>query len=148
MIKKIISGGQSGAEQAALDAAIDFHIPHGGWIPKGRIAEKNPLPAKYKLQEMPPSSQLDETEQNVVDSDGTLIISQGTFIENVDDIFKTVKKHRRPWIHIDLNITAPLDAVLKIRSWIIEETVEVLNVEGASAGEAPQLYEKTKEAYI
>ena len=145
MIKKIISGGQTEAERAALDAAINLNIPHGGWIPKGRITEKGPLPATYKLQEIPSSSRVDRIEQNVIDSDGTLILSHGTLIENADDILKMVEKHRRPWIHIDLDITAPLDAVLKIRSWIVEETIEVLNVGGTNAGEDQQLYEKTKE---
>ena len=77
MIKKIISGGQTGADRAALDVAIKFIIPHGGWIPKGRITEEGPLPDKYKLQEMSTSSYPVRTEQNVIDSDGTLIISHG-----------------------------------------------------------------------
>lgn len=65
MIKKIISGGQTGAARAALDAAIRLGIPHGGWIPKGRITEKGPLPEKYRLQEMPTDSCPARTEQNV-----------------------------------------------------------------------------------
>jgi hypothetical protein len=58
MIRKIISGGQTGADQAALDAAIKLGIPHGGWIPKGRLTEKGTLPDKYKslLIPMVPSS--------------------------------------------------------------------------------------------
>ena len=56
MIKNIISGGQTGADRAVLDFALKFNIPHGGWIPKGRIAEDGPLSDKYQLQEMPTSS--------------------------------------------------------------------------------------------
>ena len=145
MIKKIISGGQTGAGQAALDAAINLNIPHGGWIPKGRITEKGPLPAKYKLQETPSSSYFDQTEQNIINSDATLIISHGKLIKGSDHTLKMAEKHHRPWMHIDLDMTAPLDAALKISSWIIEEKIAVLNVGGASAGEDPQLYEKTKE---
>ena len=52
MIKKIISGGQTGAGQAALDVALKFDIPYGGWIPKGRKTEKGPLPEKYLLKEV------------------------------------------------------------------------------------------------
>ena len=55
-IKKIISGGQTGADRAALDVAIELGIPHGGWIPKGRKAEDGVLPDKYQLQEMPTAS--------------------------------------------------------------------------------------------
>ncbi len=77
MLKKIISGGQTGADQAALDAAIKLGIPHGGWIPKGRSTENGKLPDKYKLKEMPTKSYPNRTEQNVIDSDGTLIITHG-----------------------------------------------------------------------
>ena len=72
MIKKIISGGQTGADRAILDFALKFFKPYGGWIPKGRITEDGPLPDKYQLQEMPTSSYPKRTEQNVIDSDGTL----------------------------------------------------------------------------
>jgi predicted Rossmann-fold nucleotide-binding protein len=77
MIKKIISGGQTGADQAALDVAIELGIPHGGWIPKGRKTEAGRLPEKYHLKEMPTAEYRKRTEQNVIDSDGTLIISHG-----------------------------------------------------------------------
>ena len=80
MIKKIISGGQTGADRAALDSAIKLGIPHGGWIPKGRITENGPLPEKYQLQEMPTISYPRRTEQNVIDSDGTLIVARGKLI--------------------------------------------------------------------
>ena len=56
VLHKIISGGQTGADRAALDFAIKHKIPHGGWVPKGRIAEDGPLPAKYNLTEMPTTS--------------------------------------------------------------------------------------------
>jgi len=56
MIEKIMSGGQTGADRAALDVAIKLDIPHCGWIPKGRKAEDGTLPQKYKLQEMPTES--------------------------------------------------------------------------------------------
>jgi hypothetical protein len=77
MIKKIITGGQTGADRAALDVAILLNIPHGGWVPKGRLAEDGPIHTKYQLKEMPTDSHEERTEQNVIDSDGTLIISHG-----------------------------------------------------------------------
>lgn len=76
MIKKIISGGQTGADRAAIDFARKYYIPHGGWIPKGRITEDGPLPDKYQLQEMPTASYPARTKQNVIDSDGTVIFSR------------------------------------------------------------------------
>jgi len=77
MIKKIISGGQTGVDQAALDATRAFDMPHGGWIPKGRLTEDGPLPEGYNLKEMPTDSYPEHTKQNVIDSDGTLIIARG-----------------------------------------------------------------------
>lgn len=77
MIKKIISGGQTGSDQAAVDAAIQWKIPHGGWIPKGMINEAGRLPDKYRLTEMPTGSHPRTDEQNVIDSDGTRIASDG-----------------------------------------------------------------------
>lgn len=77
MLSKIISGGQTGADQAALDAAIELGIPQGGWIPKGRLTEAGTLPEKYNLTEMPTKAYLKRTRQNVLDSDGTVIFSHG-----------------------------------------------------------------------
>ena len=84
MLKKIISGGQTGADQAVLDIVIKLGLPHGGWIPKGRIAEAGPLPDKYRLKEMPTDSYSECIEQNVKDSKGTLIISYGKLTGDLD----------------------------------------------------------------
>jgi hypothetical protein len=77
VLKKIISGGQTGTDQAALDASIKYSLPHGGWIPKGRMTEDGRLPDNYKLKEISTSSYSKRTEQNIIDSDGTVIISHG-----------------------------------------------------------------------
>jgi hypothetical protein len=77
MLKKIISGGQTGADRAALDFAIKMEIHHGGWISKGRLAEDGPLPSKYNLKGMRNKSYPKRTEKNVVDSYGTLIVAHG-----------------------------------------------------------------------
>ena len=77
MITKIITGGQTSADRAALDVAMEEGIHHGGWIPKGRNTEPGPLPERYQLTEMATDEYPKRTEQNVIDSDGTLIISHG-----------------------------------------------------------------------
>jgi predicted Rossmann-fold nucleotide-binding protein len=74
---KIISGGQTGADRAALDFAIKHGMPHGGWCPQGRIAEDGPIDAKYQLHETPSADYVQRTEWNVRDSDGTVIFSVG-----------------------------------------------------------------------
>jgi hypothetical protein len=71
-VTKIISGGQAVADRAALGFAIKYNIPHGGWLPKGREAEDGDC---YKIQEMPATEYSKRTEQNIMDADGTLIVS-------------------------------------------------------------------------
>ena len=75
MIEKIISGGQTGADCAALDFAIEHGIPHGGWCPGGRLAEDGPIDARYQLKETPSANYTQRTEWNVRDSDGTVVFS-------------------------------------------------------------------------
>ena len=117
MIKKMISGGQSGVDRAALDFASKFNIPHSGWIPKGRLAEDGPLPDKYQLQEMLTSSYPKRTEQNVIDSDGTLIFSRGKPTGGTEYTRKMVLKHKKQLIHIDLNLKTSYDAAYRILSY-------------------------------
>ena len=142
MIQKIISGGQTGADQAALDAAIKLGIPHGGWIPKGRPTENGKLPDKYKLREMPNKSYPKRTEQNVIDSDGTLIITHGKLTGGSKLIQKVAKKHDRPCIHINLNKTLLFMASSEINSWIIKNGIEVLNVAGSRTSKDPEIYKE------
>ena len=140
MIRQIISGGQTGADQAALDVAIKLGIPHGGWIPRGRLTEEGSLPDKYNLVEMPSSSYPLRTEQNVIDSAGTLIISHGHLSEGSDYTHKMARKHNRPCLHINLNKIPAFKAATQIRSWLEENQIEVLNVAGPRASKDGKIY--------
>lgn len=140
MIKKIISGGQTCADRAALDTAIKLGIPHGGWIPKGRLTEEGPLPKKYQLQEMPTESYPERTEQNVIDSDGTPIISHGSLTGGSAYNRKMAMKHGKPWFHVDLNKTPTFHAGMLIEDWISKNAIEALNVAGPRASKDPLIY--------
>jgi hypothetical protein len=144
MLKKIISGGQTGADQGALDAAIKYSFPHGGWIPKGRLTEDGRLPDNYKLKEMPTDNYPKRTEKNIIDSDGTTIISRGKLAGGSKLTQKLANKHKRPCFHIDLNETPAFIAASKINSWIIENNIEILNVAGSRASKDPKIYQDTK----
>ncbi len=144
MIKKIISGGQTGADQAALDAAIKYNFPHGGWISKGRKTEDGILLDKYKLKEMPTDSYEKRTEQNVIDSDGTVIISHGRLTGGSKLTQELAEKYDRACFHVDMNETSAFIAVSKINSWIIENEIEVLNIAGPRASNDPEIYEDTR----
>jgi hypothetical protein len=140
MIKKIISGGQTGVDQAALDVAIELGIPHGGWIPKGRKTEAGRLPEKYHLKEMPTAEYRKRTEQNVIDSDGTLIISHGELKGGTRFTEKMALKHNKPWMQVDADKWSLEAAVQIIRAWISGNDVKVLNVAGPRASEDPRIY--------
>jgi len=145
MIKKIISGGQTGADQAALDVAIKLGIPHGGWIPKGRKTENEILPGKYQLQEMSTSSYSKRTEQNVLDSDGTLILSNRKLTGGSALTKKMAKKHDRPWVHVDMNKLSIVDAANIVKSWIDRNNIKILNVAGPRASKSQGIYQTTIE---
>jgi hypothetical protein len=143
VIQKIISGGQTGADRAALDVAIKFGIPHGGWIPKGRKTEDGPLPDTYHLREMPTATYGKRTEQNVIDSDGTLIMSHGRLTGGPALTRDLAKQHGRPWLHIDLNTQNRFEAAVAINSWIARHKTETLNVAGPRASRDPEIYQAT-----
>jgi hypothetical protein len=143
IISKIISGGQTGVDQAALDVAIALGIPHGGWVPKGRKTENGALPDKYRLKVMPTSSYAKRTEQNVIDSEGTLIISLGPLTGGSELTHKTAILHDRPCLHIDLATLNTHQAVKTVRSWIVRHGIEILNIAGPRASENPEIYDMT-----
>lgn len=140
MVRKIISGGHTSTDRAVLDVAIKFNIPHGGWIPKGLIAEYAPLNDKYQLQEMSTNSYPKRTEQNVIDSDGTLIFSRGEPTGATYYTREMVLKHKRHMLHIDLNIATSYDAASLILSWIRIHNIRILNVAGPRASKDSQIY--------
>jgi len=145
MIEKIISGGQTGADRAALDAAIKMGIPHGGWVPKGRIAEDGIIPDKYEMKEMPTSSYPARTEQNIIDSDGTLIISHGLLSGGSALTQELAGNHKRPCLHVDLDVTPAFKAAIMIQTWIELHGIKVLNVAGPRASKDPSIYKATKD---
>ena len=143
MIKKIISGGQTGAGRAALDVAIELGIPHGGWIPKGRKTENGLLPDQYHLKEMPTDSYSENIKQNVLDSDGTLIISHGKLTGGSGLAQAYAEKYNRLYLHIDLNSSDPFSAVKAINYWMNHHDIQVLNVAGPRLSKDPNIYDAT-----
>jgi hypothetical protein len=77
LLRKVVSGGQSGVDRAALDAARELGIPNGGWCPRGRLAEDGRIARRYRLVETPSGNYVQRTEWKVRDSDGTLIVNRG-----------------------------------------------------------------------
>ena len=140
MIKRIISGGQTGADRAALDFAIDKDILHGGWVPIGRLAEDGPIPDKYHLTEMFTKGYPKRTEKNVIDSDGTLIISHGILTGGSKYTMEMAVLHSKPNLHIDLDRNPAFQAAQQINAWINDRQIETLNVAGPRASKDPKIY--------
>lgn len=102
-ISKIVSGGQTGADRAALDAAIACGVAHGGWCPEGRRAEDGPIPPLYRLRETQTDQYAERTRLNVLDSDATLIISRGPLTGGSLLTLQCAEAAGKPCVHIDLN---------------------------------------------
>jgi hypothetical protein len=141
MIQKIISGGQTGADRAALDFAIKHNLPYGGWIPKGRKTEEGPLPDKYHLQEMATGQYSKRTEKNILDSDGTFIVSHGLLTGGSALTTGFAMKHGKPWIHVDLEITSYPEAASMIWEWVGGNGIKIMNVAGARGSKDPRIYQ-------
>jgi hypothetical protein len=138
---KIISGGQTGADQAALDAAIALNIPHGGWLPKGRKTEKGPLPSRYALCEMNSPKYRDRTEKNILAADGTLIFSFGSLSGGSALTEALAIRYKRPFLHIDLEQVSRTQAVIMVETWLQTMHITSVNVAGPRASNEPRIYE-------
>lgn len=143
MITKIVSGGQTGADRAALDFAIDNDIPHGGWVPRGRMAEDGFIPDRYQVNETPASAYAERTEKNVIDSDGTLILAHGRLAGGSELTRKLAERRGRPCLHMDLNAVDEFNAAFEIMHWIRRNGIGILNVAGPRASKDPDIYHAT-----
>ncbi|MCF6186122.1 MAG: putative molybdenum carrier protein [Desulfobulbaceae bacterium] len=137
---KIISGGQTGADQAALDAAIHLGLPYGGWLPRGRKTEAGPLPQTYRLKELHSAKYRDRTQKNIKESDGTLIVSFGPLSGGSALTEALAIRYDRPCLHLDLTLMDQPMAVTTIKKWLDEYRIETLNVAGSRASGEPRLY--------
>jgi hypothetical protein len=136
-IPKIISGGQTGADRAALDWALSHGVPCGGWCPKGREAEDGKIEAKYPLRETPSDSYLQRTEWNVRDSDATVVFSINPILSGGSKkTLEFVDKHKKPCLHLNAGLA---DAGERLRSCILLEGIHVLNVAGPRASKEPDV---------
>lgn len=128
---KIISGGQTGVDRAALDVALAHEIACGGWCPKGRMAEGGVIPARYPLTETPSDNHAEQaTSWNVRDSDGTLILVSGTVQGGTKLTIEMAALHRKPCLVVDLDNAPPRNSIL---SWWIDNRIRILNVAGPRA---------------
>src|SRR3989442_4342017 len=127
MFAKVISGGQTGVDRAALDVALELGVPTGGWCPKGRKAEDSSLAFRYPLTETPSEEYWQRTEWNVRDSDGTLVLTRGAPTEGTAYTIEVARKLGKPCQVLDLTDASNESAV---KDWTDEHKVRVFNVAG------------------
>jgi len=139
LIAKLVSGGQTGVDRAALDVALRLGIPCGGWCPRGRRAEDGRIPARYPLQETPEARYPQRTEWNVRDSDGTLVLHAGARRGGTALTARVARRSGKPVLCVDLDAAPDPAAIV---DWVAGRAIRVLNVAGPRESEAPGIGER------
>ena len=145
VLKKIISGAQTGADQGALDGAISNFFSYGGAIPAGRKTEAGPLAKKYEMDVLTSSYYPDRTIKNVEDADGTLIVSHGRLTGGSALTFSLAVAKKKPCFHMDFDLFDLEYGLKNIIAWLNDHHIEILNVAGPRSSSDPKIYELTRK---
>jgi hypothetical protein len=143
-VLKVVSGGQTGVDRAALDAARAAGLPCGGWCPRGRLAEDGPIEPGYPLIETPGADYAQRTEWNVRDSDGTLVLARGQAIGGTALTIALARRHGKPLLVVDLSRDPSPEEAAR---WIEDRGVRVLNVAGPRESQRPGIGREAR-AYL
>lgn len=127
LIKKIVTGGQTGTDRAALDFALAAGIPCSGWCPRGRLAEDGTIADRYPLQETPSDDVSERTAWNVRDSDGTLILMHGDPVGGTLLTIQCAQKYSRPVFQTEMLGTPNVE---EFEKWLCDHKIAVLNIAG------------------
>jgi hypothetical protein len=138
-VTRVVSGGQTGADRGALDAAIALGLEHGGYCPRGRLAEDGVIPARYQLTETSSAEYAQRTERNVIEADGTLLVTRGAPTGGSALTARLARARRKPLLSIDLDLTSFEDAADAVRRWLAAHRIATLNVAGSRASRTPTL---------
>jgi hypothetical protein len=146
VIAEIRSGGQTGVDRAALDAALAHGIPHTGWIPRRRRAEDGAIPARYTgLTETGDDAYATRTTWNVRDADATLVLTLGRLSGGSRLTVDTAARLGKPHLVVELETQDPDQAAKVVWAWLAGMPHPVrLNVAGPRASEAPGVYGRAR----
>jgi hypothetical protein len=143
---KIISGGQTGVDRAALDVALKHGIESDGWCPTGRLDEFGRIPDHYPLKELEGGGFTERTLQNVKDSDGTVIVYPGKLSGGTEQTVGFCIEQRRPHELIDASKVSTEKAAQLIADFVRENNIDILNVAGPRQSEWPEGYDYASRA--
>ena len=136
----ILSGGQTGADRAALDAALAAGVPCGGHCPAGRRAEDGVIPGRYPLAELPTASYPARTRRNVVDADATVVMAFGPPTGGTQLTVDLCRRLRKPCLTIDADLATAGEAAVLTAVFLLRHRAGVLNVAGPRASGQPGIY--------
>jgi hypothetical protein len=143
---KIISGGQTGADQGGLDFALKHGWPCGGWCPPGRRCETGRIPGRYPVREVEAGDYNERTRRNVQDADATLVITQQGFMEKGTGLtLAWCEQYGRPSFHYDIShpgLILPED-LADLYEWLKNNRIDVLNVAGNRESNSPGIQSLT-----
>jgi hypothetical protein len=142
---RIVSGGQTGVDRGALDAAIQLGIPHGGWCPAGRMAEDGVIPDQYQMQENGVANYPARTRQNVVDSDATLILHDGSIGGGTRLTARMCDQAAKPYLIVSI-LEDKLEEQLK--QWLSDQRPQTLNVAGSRESSSPGIQRRTQQILV
>ena len=137
MLKKIISGGQTGVDRAALDVALELGLDRGGWCPAGRAADDGPIDARYPLTETNEMDHTVRTGYNVRESDGSILIYSGQLQGGTFYAVEMARHHGKPAMAIDMENPPPPS---EVGDWITENAIATLHIGGQREASAPGIY--------
>lgn len=134
---RIVSGGQTGVDRAALDFAIQHAIPHGGWCPRGRRAEDGPIPARYALRETASKDYAVRTRRNIAEADATLVLNCGELAGGTLYTVRCAERLGKPCLVVRLDGRAGEEEVARVRDWLSRASVATLNIAGPRESKVP-----------
>jgi hypothetical protein len=156
VIRRVISGGQTGVDRAALDAALAVGVAHGGWCPRGRMAEDGRIPDAYWLRETATADYEERTWANVRAAAATLILTRGVLMGGSLETKRACQHEGRPWLHLDLRQVTEDEAIQQAATWWQRASAGaagtaregVLNVAGSRASQAPGIEDNARRIVL